>query len=217
MFRRSSLKFVGVALPAAVIALIGFSSVSFAQDKPADKPAAEKPKADKPQDKPAPQPADKPADKPKAEEPKAKDIVDMAMGAGNCKTLCDLLKAAKLDTELKGAGPFTVFAPSDEAFAKIDKKSLDDWKKPENEKKLRDILNYHIVKGKNMAADVAKMKTAKSMQGGELTIATKDGKTMVGTATITKADVAASNGVIHIIDVVLMPAEGAKPEKKEGH
>ena len=134
-----------------------------------------------------------------------KDIVDTAVASGQFNTLAAALKAAGLVETLKGAGPFTVFAPTDAAFAKLPKGTVEDLLKPENKDKLVKILTYHVVPGKVMAADVTKLKEAKTVQGGNLTIKVDGGKVMIDTATVTKADVAASNGVIHIIDTVVLP------------
>ena len=134
-----------------------------------------------------------------------KDIVDTAVAAGSFKTLAAALKAAGLVDTLKGAGPFTVFAPTDEAFAKLPAGTVENLLKPENKAKLTAILTYHVVPGNVMAADVMKLKTAKTVQGGSVKIAAANGKVMIDKATVTKADIAASNGVIHVIDTVLMP------------
>jgi uncharacterized surface protein with fasciclin (FAS1) repeats len=142
---------------------------------------------------------------PGADDAKKKDIVDTAVAAGQFKTLAAALKAGGLVDTLKGKGPFTVFAPTDEAFAKLPKGTVEDLLKPENKEKLVAILTYHVVPSKAMAADVTGMSSAKTVNGKELTIKTKDGKVMVGDATVTKADIEASNGVIHVIDTVLLP------------
>lgn len=131
----------------------------------------------------------------------AADIVDTAVAAGNFKTLVTALKEAGLVDTLKGPGPFTVFAPTDEAFAKIPKADLD--KLLANKVKLKAVLTYHVVSGKVMAADI-KAGKVKSVQGEQLTLATKGG-VMVNKAKVVSADVAADNGVIHAIDTVLMP------------
>jgi uncharacterized surface protein with fasciclin (FAS1) repeats len=135
----------------------------------------------------------------------AADIVDTAVSAGSFNTLVAAIKAAGLVDTLKGPGPFTVFAPTDEAFAKLPAGTVDDLLKPENKAKLVAILTYHVVPGKVMAADIAGKKTmAKSVQGSEITIdAMKD--VMVDGAKVVKADIAADNGVIHVIDTVIMP------------
>jgi len=134
-----------------------------------------------------------------------KDIVDTAVAAGNFKTLAAALKAADLVTTLKGKGPFTVFAPTDEAFAKLPKGTLEDLLKPENKKKLAGILTYHVVSGKVMAADVVKLKKAKTVQGSEVKIKVVDGKVMVDDANVSKTDIPCANGVIHVIDAVMLP------------
>jgi uncharacterized surface protein with fasciclin (FAS1) repeats len=131
-----------------------------------------------------------------------KDVVDTAVAAGSFKTLAAALQAAGLVETLKGKGPFTVFAPTDEAFAKIPKADLEALLK--DKAKLAAVLTYHVVPGKVMAADVAKLHTAKTVQGGQLTIDASKG-VKVDDATVTKTDIAASNGVIHVIDTVLMP------------
>lgn len=134
-----------------------------------------------------------------------KDIVDTAVAAGSFNTLVAAVKAAGLVETLKGPGPFTVFAPTDDAFAKLPKGTLDDLLKPENKAKLTSILTYHVVPGKVMAADVVKLKKAKTVQGSEITVTVKDKKVMVDKANVVKTDVTASNGVIHVIDTVIMP------------
>ena len=136
-----------------------------------------------------------------------KDIVDTAVAAGQFKTLAAALTAAGLVDTLKGAGPFTVFAPTDEAFAKLPKGTLEDLLKPENKQKLTQILTYHVVPGKVMAKDVMGLKSAKTVNGKEVKIDAKDGKVMVDKATVAKADVEASNGVIHVIDAVILPPQ----------
>ena len=135
----------------------------------------------------------------------SRDIVDTAVAAGQFNTLAAALKAAGLIETLKGAGPFTVFAPTDAAFAKLPKGTVEDLLKPENKARLTAILTYHVVPGKVMAADVIKVTDAKTVQGGSLTVNTGGGKVMVDNATVVKTDIAASNGVIHVIDSVVMP------------
>ena len=135
-----------------------------------------------------------------------KDIVDTAVAAGSFKTLATALTEAGLIETLKGKGPFTVFAPTDEAFAKIPKKDLDALLK--DKKKLTAVLTYHVVPGKVMAADVVKMKDGskvKTVEGREFTLGVKDGKVTVDAANVTKTDIETSNGVIHVIDTVLIP------------
>jgi uncharacterized surface protein with fasciclin (FAS1) repeats len=134
-----------------------------------------------------------------------KDIVDTAVAAGSFKTLAAALQAAGLVETLKGAGPFTVFAPTDEAFAKLPAGTVENLLKPENRDKLRAILTYHVVAGKVTAAQVVKLKNAKTVQGSEVKIMTAGGKVMVDNANVVKTDIAASNGVIHVIDTVIMP------------
>ena len=134
-----------------------------------------------------------------------KDIVVVAAGAGSFNTLVAAVKAAGLVETLKSAGPFTVFAPTDEAFAKLPKGTVEDLLKPENKAKLVAILTYHVVAGKVMAADVKTM-MAKTVNGKELDIKIADGAVTVNSAKVIKTDVAASNGVIHVIDTVLIPA-----------
>ena len=131
----------------------------------------------------------------------AKDIVDTAVAAGNFKTLATALQAAGLVDTLKGTGPFTVFAPTDAAFAKIPKADLDALLK--DKAKLTAVLTYHVVPGKVMAADV-KAGKVKTVQGSELTLGTTGGVT-VDAAKVVQADIAASNGVIHVIDSVVLP------------
>ena len=131
----------------------------------------------------------------------AKDIVDTAVAAGNFKTLATALGAAGLVDTLKGKGPFTVFAPTDEAFAKIPKADLDALLK--DKAKLTAVLTYHVVAGKVMAADV-KAGKVKTVQGSDLTVATSGG-VMVDKAKVVKTDIVADNGVIHVIDTVIMP------------
>jgi uncharacterized surface protein with fasciclin (FAS1) repeats len=135
----------------------------------------------------------------------AADIVDTAVAAGSFKTLVAAVQAAGLVDTLKGAGPFTVFAPNDEAFAKLPAGTVEDLLKPENKDKLVAILTYHVVPGKVMAADVAGKETmAKSVQGGEIKVNGTNG-VMVNDAKVVQADIVADNGVIHVIDAVIMP------------
>jgi uncharacterized surface protein with fasciclin (FAS1) repeats len=138
-------------------------------------------------------------------QPARKDIVDTAVGAGQFKTLAAALKAGGLVETLKGEGPFTVFAPTDDAFAKLPDGTLDDLLKPENKEKLVAILTYHVVAGQATSSDVAGMKSAKTVNGKEVKFTVKDGKVMVNNANVIKADVMASNGVIHVVDTVLLP------------
>ena len=134
----------------------------------------------------------------------AADIVDVAV-AGNFKTLVAAVKAADMVDVLKGAGPFTVFAPTDEAFAKLPAGTVETLLMPENKAKLQSILKYHVVSGKVMAKDAVKLNSANTVEGSSVSIKTMNGGVMVNDAHVTKADIKASNGVIHAIDTVLMP------------
>lgn len=131
-----------------------------------------------------------------------KDIVDTAVAAGSFKTLATALQAAGLVETLKGKGPFTVFAPTDEAFAKLPAGTLEGLLK--DKAKLTAILTYHVVPGKVMAADVVKLKGAKTVQGSSVTIDASKGVKVDG-ANVVKTDIACSNGVIHVIDAVILP------------
>lgn len=134
-----------------------------------------------------------------------KDIVTTAVEAGQFKTLAAALTAAGLVETLQGTGPFTVFAPTDAAFEKLPAGTVDNLLKPENKEKLVAILTYHVVPGKVMAADVVKLDKAKTVQGGDVKIVV-DGETVkVNNASVVKTDIPASNGVIHVIDTVIMP------------
>jgi uncharacterized surface protein with fasciclin (FAS1) repeats len=135
----------------------------------------------------------------------SKDIVDTAVAAGSFGTLAKALTAAGLVNTLKGAGPFTVFAPTDAAFAKLPAGTLEDLLKPANKAKLTSILTYHVVAGSVKAADVVKLSEAKTVQGQSVRISVKDGKVKVDDANVTATDIAASNGVIHVIDSVILP------------
>ena len=136
----------------------------------------------------------------------AKDIVDTAVAAGSFKTLAAALTHAGLVETLKGPGPFTVFAPTDEAFAKLPAGTLDTLLKPESKDKLAGILTYHVVAGNVKAADVVKLTSAKTVNGKEVTIAVTDGKVVLnGNVNVTKTDIETSNGTIHVIDGVLLP------------
>ena len=134
-----------------------------------------------------------------------KDIVDTAVAAGKFNTLAAALKAAGLVDTLKGEGPFTVFAPTDEAFAKLPAGAVEDLLKPENKDKLTAVLTYHVVPGKAMSRDLKDGQNVKTVNGKSAEVKIEGGKVMVGDANVTSADVAASNGVIHVIDTVLMP------------
>jgi uncharacterized surface protein with fasciclin (FAS1) repeats len=134
------------------------------------------------------------------------DIVQTAVAAGSFTTLTKALTAADLVSTLKGPGPFTVFAPTDEAFARLPAGTLDSLLKPENRDRLRRILTYHVVAGKVMAADAAKLRSAKAVSGDTIAIDARDGTVTVGSAKVVKADITARNGVIHVIDAVILPA-----------
>jgi uncharacterized surface protein with fasciclin (FAS1) repeats len=133
-----------------------------------------------------------------------KDIVDTAVAAGNFTTLAAALTAAGLVETLKGPGPFTVFAPTDAAFAALPAGTVDDLLKPENKDKLVAVLTYHVVPGKVMSTDLTEGMMAKTVNGADVTI-TLEGGAKVNGATISTADIAASNGVIHVIDAVILP------------
>ena len=134
-----------------------------------------------------------------------KDIVDTAIAAGSFNTLATALTAAGLVDTLRGTGPFTVFAPTDAAFAKLPAGTVESLLKPENKAKLVRLLTYHVVSGKVMAADVVKVTSAKAVSGDTITVLAKDGVVTVDNAKVVKTDIAASNGVIHVIDSVIMP------------
>jgi uncharacterized surface protein with fasciclin (FAS1) repeats len=139
--------------------------------------------------------------------PADKDIVETAVSAGSFKTLAKALQAAGLVETLKGAGPFTVFAPTDAAFAKLPAGTLEALLKPENKEKLQRILTSHVVAGKVMAADVVRTSTVKAVSGEILTIASGGGGVTVDGAKVAKTDVGATNGVIHVIDSVILPKD----------
>ena len=137
--------------------------------------------------------------------PAGMDIVDTAAGAGSFNTLVAAVKAAGLVETLKGAGPFTVFAPTDEAFAKLSAGTVENLLKPENKDQLVSILTYHVVAGNVMAADVVKLSEAKTVQGQSVSISAGSGEVMVDNAKVIKTDIKTSNGVIHVIDSVILP------------
>ena len=138
------------------------------------------------------------------------DIVDTAAAAGSFTTLAKALTAADLIATLKGPGPFTVFAPTDDAFAKLPAGTLDNLLKPENKAMLRRVLTYHVAPGKVMAADVVTVSSAKMVSGDTLSITLTEGTMMVNQARVVKNDIVASNGVIHVVDAVLLPPESSK-------
>jgi uncharacterized surface protein with fasciclin (FAS1) repeats len=134
-----------------------------------------------------------------------KDIVDTAVAAGQFKTLAAALTAAGLVDTLKGPGPLTVFAPNDAAFAGLPAGTVENLLKPENKAQLTAILTYHVVPGKVMAADVVKLKEAKTVNGKMLQVKVNRSEVMINDAKVTATDIAASNGVIHVIDSVVLP------------
>jgi len=133
------------------------------------------------------------------------DIVDTAVAAGDFTTLVAAVQAAGLVDTLKGEGPLTVFAPTDEAFAKLPAGTVENLLKPENKDKLISVLTYHVVPGKVTAGEVVNLSSAKTVNGRSLSIRTSDGKVMVDNAQVTATDIMASNGIIHVIDTVVIP------------
>jgi transforming growth factor-beta-induced protein len=186
MLRRSAWRSAVLAVPVAMIGLAGWATVSLAQEK-------------------------RPDAKPEAK----KTVLDIAKGSADHKTFVELVKAAGLDGMLRDPGPYTVFAPTDAAFNKLPKGTLDDWKKPENKDKLKDVLQMHVIRGEHKAADLQKVKgkTLKTANNHDVMIEEKDGTWMYGSAKITGKDMDADNGVVHSIDTVQMgkPAAGAHP------
>jgi uncharacterized surface protein with fasciclin (FAS1) repeats len=170
------------------------------ETKPAQDPSSTTPATPAPTAKDAPS-----ASTPATPAPAAKDIVDTATGAGQFKTLLAAVKAADLEGTLKGPGPFTVFAPTDEAFAKLPAGTVEGLLKPENKAKLQAILTYHVVSGKVLAADAMKLTTAKTVNGKDLKVAASGGGVKINGANVVKTDIMASNGVIHVIDAVVLP------------
>lgn len=144
---------------------------------------------------------------PRAATAQTRDVVDTAVAAGSFTTLAKALTAADLIGTLKGKGPFTVFAPTDAAFAKLPAGTLETLLKPENKAKLQRILGYHVVAGHVMAADVVKLRSAQAVSGDTIAIASSGGTVTVDAARVTKTDIVASNGVIHVIDAVILPKE----------
>ena len=133
------------------------------------------------------------------------DIVDTAVEAEDFNTLVTALNAADLVSVLKGPGPFTVFAPTDAAFAKLPSGTLTTLLQPENRQKLASILTYHVVRGKVMAADVVKLTSAETVNGQAVSIRVRDGAVVVDNAQVVQTDIVCSNGVIHVIDAVILP------------
>jgi uncharacterized surface protein with fasciclin (FAS1) repeats len=134
-----------------------------------------------------------------------KDIVDTASAAGSFGTLVAAIQAADLVDVLKGSGPFTVFAPTDDAFAKLPEGTIDELLKPENKEQLQSILTYHVVPGKVMAEDAVKLTSAKTVNGKNFKITRSKNDLMIDNAKVIKTDILASNGIIHVIDHVIMP------------
>jgi uncharacterized surface protein with fasciclin (FAS1) repeats len=141
----------------------------------------------------------------RAESMPDKDLVDVAVSAGSFKTLVAAVQAAGLVDALKGQGPLTVFAPTDEAFAKLPEGAVENLLKPENKEKLIAVLTYHVVPGRVTAVDVASLQSAKTVNGQSLKISARDGTVMIDEARVTATDIMASNGVIHVIDTVVLP------------
>jgi uncharacterized surface protein with fasciclin (FAS1) repeats len=133
------------------------------------------------------------------------DIIETAIASGKFETLVTAIKAADLVETLQGKGPFTVFAPTDEAFAKLPEAVLNDLLKPENKNKLQGILTYHVVPGNVMAADVVKMNEATTVNGQVIQIQASEGGVMIDNASVVKTDIVCTNGVIHVIDAVILP------------
>lgn len=193
----------------ALVILAAMPYLALAQEHPTN---AEHPKSTE-----HPKQAEHPA---KAEHPAGTgDILAVASGAGNFKTLITAIKAAGLMETLQGEGPFTVFAPTDEAFAQLPPGTLEDLLKPESKAMLAGILSYHVVPGKLLAADVKTMKV-KTANGQELSLKVEDKSVTVNGAKVLKTDIAATNGVIHVIDAVVLPpvaTEAAAPAKPKDH
>jgi uncharacterized surface protein with fasciclin (FAS1) repeats len=133
------------------------------------------------------------------------DIVDLAVSTEFLSTLVAAVKAGDLVGVLKSEGPFTVFAPTNDAFAKLPAGTVENLLKPENKAQLVAVLTYHVVPGKVMSKDLKNGQKAKTVQGSEITVTLKDGKAMINNATVTAADIEASNGVVHVIDTVILP------------
>lgn len=144
-----------------------------------------------------------------------KTIVEVAAGSDDFKTLVAAVKAADLVETLSGKGPFTVFAPIDEAFGKLPDGTLKELLKPENKKKLAAILTYHVVPGKVLAADVVKLKNAETAQGQKVRIRVVDDKVKINKANVVKTDIVCKNGVIHVIDAVILPPEKTVRKKEK--
>lgn len=144
---------------------------------------------------------------PKAATKASADIVDTAIAAGSFNTLVAAVQAADLVDTLRGDGPFTVFAPTDEAFASLQEGTVASLLLPENRDQLVAVLTYHVVPGKVMAGDVVTLESASTVQGGSLAISVEEGSVSINNATVVQADIEAANGVIHVIDSVLLPTQ----------
>ena len=142
-----------------------------------------------------------------------KTVVEVAVANSDFSTLVAAVKAADLVETLSGDGPFTVFAPTNDAFAKLPKETLADLLKPENKKKLAAILTYHVVPGKVMAKDVVQLKNAKTAQGSNIKITVEEGTVMINNAKVVKTDIPCKNGVIHVIDTVILPRQPKKAKQ----
>jgi uncharacterized surface protein with fasciclin (FAS1) repeats len=186
----------------APVLLVGCAE-STPPTKTADQPGP--PPTDVPEQPPADAPEQPAADAPDQPEAELADIVDTAAAADGFQTLVAAIKAADLVDTLKGDGPFTVFAPTDDAFAKLPDGTLDELLKPESKEKLTAILTYHVVPSKVMAADVVNLESAKTVQGQEVAISVENGSVKVDGANVTATDIECSNGVIHVIDAVILP------------
>jgi uncharacterized surface protein with fasciclin (FAS1) repeats len=185
-----------------------------AKPQPDTAPPTETPPAEPPPVEAAPAQApepEKPAEPPAPPAP-TKDIVDTATEAGSFTTLLKAVETAGLKDTLKGPGPFTVFAPNDEAFAKLPKGELDKLLK--NKKKLAEVLNYHVVSGAAVKSSEITAAPIKTVAGPEITVDASSGVKLNGEATVVSADIATTNGVIHVIDTVLMPPKPGKAAKK---
>lgn len=136
---------------------------------------------------------------------KTQNIVETASSAGNFETLCTAVKTAELVETLQGEGPFTVFAPTDDAFAKLPSGTIEDLLKPENKEKLVSILTYHVVPGKVMASEVTQMSEAETVNGQSISVRIEGDSVMVDSAKVVETDIECSNGIIHVIDSVILP------------
>jgi transforming growth factor-beta-induced protein len=184
-----------------ILSVLLMAVFALAACAPAATPPPAPTMAPKPTDMPAPTATPEPT-------PKPMDIVDTAVADGRFKTLVAAVQAAGLVDTLKGAGPFTVFAPTDDAFAKLPAGTIAELLKPENKQKLTDILLYHVVSGKVMAADVVKLTSAKTVLGKDVTVKVDMGNVYINEAKVIITDIETSNGVIHVIDAVLLPPAG---------